>query len=91
MINVSYIHCVITVFRVGIVIYSYIYIYIKNIYMSIYIYSYIYIKINGTLNIEKNYSTQLFFVSGHFFEGGDFLDEVVRNILSPRRMHFVLP
>jgi len=32
MINVSYIHCVITVFRVGIVIYSYIYIYTSKTY-----------------------------------------------------------
>jgi len=47
-------------------------------------------KINGILNIEKNDSTQLFFVSGHFYEGVDFLDEGARNILPPRRIHFAL-
>jgi len=45
---------------------------------------------NGTLNFLKNHSTQFFFVSGHFYEGGDFLDEGAKNILSPRQIHFAL-
>jgi len=37
---------------------------------------------NRTLNIKK-IITQFFFDLGHFYEGGDFLDEGARNTLSP--------